>query len=191
MPELSRMYGWTRLLVIITVSLGVSQARADLVVVFSPAFDGGVDMIASGTTVGSTGQSSDNRADLPLQVDNLFGPNNMGINSDAQGGSITINGNTTNILQIQLLTFGTNDSVAFIVDADAGFGPMTANNVTATWNVGTLAFASLTPGTYAGTVAGSSAIVVPEPSALSLFGLASVALWVGRKKGTGAYIRPC
>ena len=143
-------------------------AEAQLSITITEAGDGGVDLVASGTSTGSAGAGIDNRVDLPFDSDMIFGPGTGAAFSDAESGTITVGANTFNVTSVWLSRTGSNDTVAFITNADVGFDVVTANSITASWAVATLPFSDLTPGVYTGLVDGTILQVIPEPATCTL-----------------------
>lgn len=160
----------------LAICLSCTSARAELIVTISEAFDGGIDLFASGTSDGNAGAGIDNRVDLDFYSDMIFGPGSGQDVSDVATGTITVDGNTFNVTDIGLSRSVANDSVIFFTNGDVGNGTVTANDITGTWLVTNLPFADLTPGTYTGLVAGTTLNVVPEPASLTLLGVAGVVL---------------
>lgn len=146
-------------------------AHGAMVFTFSEAFDGGVEMTVSGSPDEDFGNGRDNRIDFGVLFDNLFGPNNSNFVSDSASGTVNVDGFISNVTEVQLQTYESTDDIDLITSPTPGFGSLTLINVSATWNVGTLAFADLTPGTYNGEQAGVSVSIVPEPTSLALLGL--------------------
>ncbi len=154
---------------------------SELVFTLTEAPDGGVELHADGGLRENV-VVYDNTFEFEFDVDNLFGPHASGFASASEGGSFTVGSTTASVTAASLNTYGSGDGITLSTGTTFTTGRPLIDDLTATWPVGTLAFADLTPGTYDGMLENVSLIVVPEPTTMSLLALGGLALLIRRKR---------
>ena len=115
---------------IVAATAATAQATATLT--FSPAPDGGVELVASGDAVQAFPFDNNFTIILEVGVDNVLGPDGGLYFADSFSGSITVGPDTGAITSARLRTQSTEDSIRFDVDTSLDQGLTSFNNITAT-----------------------------------------------------------
>ncbi|MCP4590210.1 MAG: PEP-CTERM sorting domain-containing protein [bacterium] len=171
------MFSYRSMIVVAVLMVFATGAQADLIFTVSPAVDGGVELFATGTSTGTIDNGiPDNSAWLYFFGDNVLAPADNSIGADLVSGSITVGPDTVDAITMNFNTWGSGDGIGMALSDGVLSGTVTAHDLTATWDVGTLPFADLTPGSYPGVTEGSVLNIVPEPGALALLALGGLAM---------------
>ena len=145
-----------------------ASARADLVVLLAPTAQGGVQMWAEGTSIG-TYDGGGGIVSLSFLADDVFGDADVIAPADwVFTGTMTIGGQTADVTSVTIDTTGAMDSIDFGLAGPIGSGEITATDLLIGWSLASLPFESLMPGTFQGEIDGVSASVYPAPGGLAL-----------------------
>lgn len=138
------------------------------VITLSPGADGGVVLTANGTA--GANQFFSSVATLFVTGNDVLGPDGGDFSSSAASGTLVV-GSPFTVISVHLITSGTPDRIGFVLPSTAFGGNVEFQNVTASWSVNTLAFSSLTPGTYSTSFQDTTLEITdaPEPASMMLF----------------------
>lgn len=152
---------------------------AQLTLTLSPAGDGGTILSGSGTSIGTVSAPHDNAFDLFFSPGYLPNTANSAYFSNSASGQLTLGSTTHDFIGAWLEM----DRIHMIGNGEyAVSGTASGSSLMATWTLSNLPFSTLVPGTYAGTTTGTSLVVVPEPSAIWIFGAVALAAGACRLK---------